>query len=71
MRSLTRKLATARRVFTEERVQGISAELMAKRPFSWFRPAYWRTRLLENHWLLGRVVEMMGNRVRIRGAASA
>jgi FkbM family methyltransferase len=65
MHSLTRKLRTARRIHAEEGLRGIATELMHKLP--WLRSSYWVEWLKRQDTLLGRVVELTGNRVRIEG----
>ncbi len=65
MHSLTRKLRTARRIHAEEGLRGIAAELTNQLP--WIRWSYWIEWLKRQDTLLGRAVELTGNRVRIEG----
>lgn len=65
MYSLTRKLRTARRIHAQEGLRGIATELMHKLP--WLRSSYWIEWLKRHDTLLGRVVELTGNQVRIEG----
>ena len=63
MYSLTRKLKTARRVFREEGLRGTAAVLGQKLPWRSFADGVdW---LKRQDVLLGRIVELTGNRVRI------
>lgn len=67
MHSLTRKVRTARRVYAEAGLRGAKAALLDKRPWLWLRRSYWTGWLDRNHVLLGRLIELTGNRVRVEG----
>src|SRR5690606_10540813 len=61
---IRRKLTTARAVYRAAGVPGIARELRGRAPLRWASRRYW---LEEDHWWLGRLVELAGDRVRIGG----
>lgn len=63
MYSLTRKLKTARRIYTEEGLRGAAAVLVQK--LAWINFSDGLDWLKRQDALLGRVVELTGNRVRL------